>query len=120
MKNYAISTIIALVVILFLVSVPGAIQNSNDYDDTRDLITETFELIDEVCDSGCTDYPEDWISSEHKLEAENYCLRQCQDRGNMKRGVEEEFLANFLYRSNYHHKVGVAHCLLGLNCLFSE
>ena len=106
-----------LLLLVFLISIPGAFQNTADYKVFRKVLAEELDGIDKICDSNCTNYPADWVLPGYELEAENHCLRQCANRGEMKKILTNDLRATFFYRSEYHWTVGVAYCLMGLNCL---
>lgn len=107
---------IMLFVILFLITIFINLQNRKDYKKTENVIKSISVEIDKICDSGCTDYPEEWIQANKKLEAENYCLRQCMDKGKMKEDLTEIIKSNFLYRSKAHKIVSFAFCAIGFGC----
>lgn len=108
--------LVVSVLVLFLISLLGAWQNASDYSAVQKQRDEGFLMIDRVCDSGCTNYPSDWVIPGKELEAENYCFRQCQNRVEMKKEFENKIWASFEYRSDYNRVIGFTYCLLGLNC----
>ena len=112
-----IKVIIAgVVIILFILTIPGMWQNASDYKVLERDLSDIYEKIDTICDSGCKDYPPDLVIPGKELEAENYCLNQCRDKGEMKKEMREHALSSFEYRSEYHKRVGQLYCILGLNC----
>ena len=62
-------------ILIFIITIPFAYQNGGDYKKYHEEIEKGFKTIDKVCDSGCTEYPKDWVQDDNQLEAENYCLR---------------------------------------------
>ena len=105
-----------LVILAFIITLPGGFQNGTDYSKFRDELPDGYGMIDDICSSDCKNHPKDWIIPGYELEAENYCLTQCMDKGKMRKGMRDALLANFQYRSTYHRRVGQIYCLLGLNC----
>lgn len=117
MKLWLKYILLISLVVLFLISIPFAWQNADDYKQINNAITDSNKEIDKICSSGCTDYPSEWIIPGKELEAENYCLRQCQSKSKMKEDLAKSISSMFLFRSKTHKAVGVIYCLLGLNCL---
>ena len=113
-----IKLVIPLVVLIILgATIPFAWQNASDYGAVNKNVENSFKTIDQICDSGCTNYPKEWVKKGSEKEAQNYCLKQCTDRPNMKINIERDIVNGFKYRSEIHKNIGFAYCLLGLNCL---
>lgn len=116
LKKYCRFVFIILIVILFLISIFINLQNRKDYKEKENGINEISVMVDKICNSGCTDYPEEWIQTDKKLEAENYCLKQCMNKGKMKEDITEIIKSNFFYRSKTHKTVAVIYCAIGFGC----
>lgn len=102
--------------LVFLATLPAAWQNGNRSDQAEDEVRQILRVSKKICESGCTDYPDDWVVEGKKAEAETYCKAQCEN--NMK-GIRDGLLNEgfpVLFTNNYNYRVAQVYCILGLNC----
>jgi len=108
--------IIAILLILgFLATIPAMYQNQRRVKEVKTELKEILDASKEICNSGCTDYPSDWVISGLETEAELYCMRQCD---NDMKGIRDALLDDFpvLFISQYNYRVAQLYCILGLVC----
>jgi len=108
-------TVGVLLVFLFLSTIPGAIQNFSHYKEIKNQLMQFIEMSEKICDSGCTDYPRDWVIKGLELQAQNHCLQQCMDRENLRSKIIETVLP-LQYESQYNYWVMQLYCVTGLFC----
>ena len=104
-----------LLIIGFLATLPAMYQNQKRVKQVEKELKEALNISEEICNSGCTDYPPDWVISGFETEAKLYCMRQCD---NNMRGIRDELLEDFpiLFTSQYNRRVAQLCCVIGLAC----
>lgn len=108
--------LILFIILAFIATLPATFQNSIRGDQAEEEVIKILNISKKICDSGCTDYPPDWVTSGHQADAELYCMRQCKD--NMK-GIRENLLNDgfpVLFTNEYNYRVAQIYCVLGLKC----
>lgn len=104
-----------LLISVFLATIPAAIQNQRRVREVKVELGEALSVAKKICDSGCTEYPPDWVVPGADAEAQLYCIRQCDN--NMK-ALRDALLENFpiLFTNQYNYRVAQLYCVVGLAC----
>jgi len=110
--------IIIIIVLLILSTLPAVIQNQKRADIAIEELKEILDEFKKVCDSGCTDYPEEWVMAGFEPEPERFCRLNCMDNMN---GIREVLLTEYfpdLYIdiNEYNHRVSQLYCALRIVC----
>jgi hypothetical protein len=119
-NRYIIFAIIVTILVIIVATFPFAWQNASDYKLVNNKLADTFKTMDELCNSGCTNFPKELVEKGLDKVYKQQCLEDCPHISAMKTSLEKTIVFNFKYRSELHKNVGFVYCLLGLSCLLKS
>ena len=123
MSKYIKIILIAVVLLIFVISIPASFFNSRAIDKAKNDIKLVIDEVKKVCDSNCAYIPENMIDNNEREDAKSYCLEHYKDNctNNMlsfREGLDKTFEMNF--ENQYYLRVAQIYCIIGLRCYGTE
>lgn len=112
--------LIGLVILLFIISIPGVFLNGRGLNKAEDYARVVLDEASKICNSNCTDYPKEWVMGGKEAEAKLYCMNQCSNNMEGLRQTLASDLKPTMFTNQYSYRVEQVYCILGLRCVSRE